>query len=427
MMMMKIKMKISLCVFASEGKVLHLEIVPLLRDVGFFVISILMFVGFLSFSNGAITQLQSGIMVSFFFVYLASMMVLSKYYGNDDEDDKQSAPQHHVLDQVHRQRTGSILSQPRTRAISKDGNARRGSIDGDAETAALVNGNKSISNGKKELNGATSNGATYGTNGHAHNHHEDGDGDADRSRSGSNGSSSSSDIYVPVIGTILHYISVPYRWLIGVVLYPFLGSEGTDNEEGIKRFWPVVLVVSIAFISLLSDVILVLTTKFADAVNLPHNVAGLTILALGAQVPDTFASIAVARGGEGPSAIANAIGSQNLDILVGIGLPFFIYSAATGQSVSISSKSMDDSGANIDQHGVTLIGIGLGILVFVFLILSLRYYIQSKMKKPRRGSVSAEIQEQEVIKPSLQVSDAIVLLSLYVILTAIVVLDQVKL
>ncbi len=43
---------------------------------------------------------------------------------------------------------------------------------------------------------------------------------------------------------------------------------------------------------------------------------------MGAEVPDTFASVSVARRGYGSMALANALGSQITNILLGLGLPY---------------------------------------------------------------------------------------------------------
>ena len=53
-------------------------------------------------------------------------------------------------------------------------------------------------------------------------------------------------------------------------------------------------------------------------------IMGLVVLAAGTSIPDTLASISVARQGEGDMAVANAIGSNVFNIFLGIGLPMMI-------------------------------------------------------------------------------------------------------
>mmetsp|Transcript_34022 Transcript_34022/g.41985 ORF Transcript_34022/g.41985 Transcript_34022/m.41985 type:complete len:120 (-) Transcript_34022:585-944(-) len=51
---------------------------------------------------------------------------------------------------------------------------------------------------------------------------------------------------------------------------------------------------------------------------------GLTILAAGTSVPDALSSVLVARNGQGDMAVANSIGSNVFDILIGLGLPWMM-------------------------------------------------------------------------------------------------------
>ena len=93
------------------------------------------------------------------------------------------------------------------------------------------------------------------------------------------------------------------------------------------------------WVFLLSDAVLQCTVLFASTVGLARNVAGLTVLALGAQIPDLFASMSVARAGQGPSAVANAIGSQVINICIGMGLPFLIYAVANGHGITVKPST----------------------------------------------------------------------------------------
>ena len=52
---------------------------------------------------------------------------------------------------------------------------------------------------------------------------------------------------------------------------------------------------------------------------------GLTVLAAGTSVPDLLSSVIVARRGNGDMAISSSIGSNIFDILVGLPLPWFLY------------------------------------------------------------------------------------------------------
>ena len=57
---------------------------------------------------------------------------------------------------------------------------------------------------------------------------------------------------------------------------------------------------------------------------IPDTIMGITFLAAGTSVPDTIASVMVARNGYGDMAVSNSIGSNVFDILLGLGLPWFL-------------------------------------------------------------------------------------------------------
>lgn len=61
-------------------------------------------------------------------------------------------------------------------------------------------------------------------------------------------------------------------------------------------------------------------------IGIPDVVMGLTILAAGTSVPDMLSSVIVARRGEGDMAVSSSIGSNIFDILVGLPVPWFLFS-----------------------------------------------------------------------------------------------------
>lgn len=84
------------------------------------------------------------------------------------------------------------------------------------------------------------------------------------------------------------------------------------------------LLVSVALIAALSYVLVESAVVFADAIGLPPVIVSLTLLAAGTSAPDLIASIDVAQDGRGNMAVANAIGSNIFDVLVGLGVPWLI-------------------------------------------------------------------------------------------------------
>jgi Ca2+/Na+ antiporter len=81
---------------------------------------------------------------------------------------------------------------------------------------------------------------------------------------------------------------------------------------------------SIFFIAICSYFMVDATNRIGIILHIPPIVMGLVFLAAGTSIPDALGSIAVAKQGEGDMAIANALGSNVFDILLGLGIPWMI-------------------------------------------------------------------------------------------------------
>jgi Ca2+/Na+ antiporter len=100
------------------------------------------------------------------------------------------------------------------------------------------------------------------------------------------------------------------------------------------------------------------SSRVGCLLQIPDVVMGLVFLAAGTSVPDAMGSIAVARDGMGDMAVANAVGSNTFDILLGLGLPWFLKSAFTQEPIEVP----------IDQLMEAFIILG-GCLVFYLVLI----------------------------------------------------------
>ena len=116
--------------------------------------------------------------------------------------------------------------------------------------------------------------------------------------------------------------------------------------------------VSVVIIAAISWVLVDMAVLFAGAVGLPPVIVALTILAGGTSAPDLIASMVVARQGRGEMAVANAIGSNIFDILVGLGLPWLIVLLLRDPTVHVGTDALWLS---------TLTLLSTVILLYVFL------------------------------------------------------------
>jgi len=92
---------------------------------------------------------------------------------------------------------------------------------------------------------------------------------------------------------------------------------------------------SIAWIGILSFVMVDCATRAACVLQIPELVIGLLVLSVGTSVPDALSSIIVAKQGHGNMAVCNALGSNIFNILLGLGLPWLIKVIGTGEPYKV--------------------------------------------------------------------------------------------
>jgi K+-dependent Na+/Ca+ exchanger-like protein len=124
-----------------------------------------------------------------------------------------------------------------------------------------------------------------------------------------------------------------------------------------KAYWRT-FVVSIIFISIISYFLVEYAVVFAEELHVPPIIVALTVLAAGTSVPDLFASVVVSRQGRGDMAVANAVGSNVFDILIGLGLPWLLVLVFQGGTVEVGT---------VDLFSSTILLLGTVVLLFVFL------------------------------------------------------------
>lgn len=129
--------------------------------------------------------------------------------------------------------------------------------------------------------------------------------------------------------------------------------------------------VSIALIVALSYVLVESTIIFSAGIGIPPVIVALTLLAAGTSAPDLMASVDVAREGRGGMAVANAVGSNTFDLLVGLALPWTI--------------ALSILGLNGIDVGTGDLWVSIGILVATTLILAV--FLTSKRELSRREGI----------------------------------------
>mmetsp|Transcript_23342 Transcript_23342/g.71806 ORF Transcript_23342/g.71806 Transcript_23342/m.71806 type:complete len:436 (-) Transcript_23342:118-1425(-) len=96
---------------------------------------------------------------------------------------------------------------------------------------------------------------------------------------------------------------------------------------------------TLTYVALLSYFAVYAATLFTQVVRISHATAGMTVLALGAQVPDLIAALELARNGHADSGISQAVGSQVINVTLGLGLPYLFYILSSGNKVRTDNNS----------------------------------------------------------------------------------------
>lgn len=132
-----------------------------------------------------------------------------------------------------------------------------------------------------------------------------------------------------------------------------------------KHHW-LSFIVSIVMIAVLSYIMVESAVYFADGIGIPRVIIWLTILAAGTSVPDLISSIIVAKKWKTDMAVSNGLWSNIFDILIGLGLVYFIYFLVYGSSQIIP----------VDTNNL----VGSVILLFATVIVIISVFVLYKRK-----------------------------------------------
>ena len=124
----------------------------------------------------------------------------------------------------------------------------------------------------------------------------------------------------------------PLDLLYWVLAYPFMflftmtipDCDYPWFQEKFKQVYWVTFTMAILWIGLLCHYMVEFSLACACILGIPPILVGLLVLSVGTSVPDAIGSMIAAREGEANMAIANAIGSNVFDVLLGLGLPWFL-------------------------------------------------------------------------------------------------------
>lgn len=131
-------------------------------------------------------------------------------------------------------------------------------------------------------------------------------------------------------------------WPINLVL---LVTIPDCRRPSLRKFYPITFLMCIIWIASTSYIVGWVITIIGDTFAIPDSIMGLTFLAAGMSVPEAVSSVIVTNQGLGSMGISNSIGSNVFDVLLCLGLPWFIKASIMptipGQhSIKINSQGL---------------------------------------------------------------------------------------
>ncbi|XP_012288243.1 sodium/potassium/calcium exchanger 4 [Orussus abietinus] len=130
-------------------------------------------------------------------------------------------------------------------------------------------------------------------------------------------------------------------WPINLVL---LVTVPDCRRKSLRSWYPLTFIMCIVWIALISYVVAWIITIIGDTLTIPDSVMGLTFLAAGMSVPEAVSSVIVTNHGHGTMGISNSIGSNIFDVLLCLGLPWFIKSAFLPKTPGLYSVKINSEG-----------------------------------------------------------------------------------
>lgn len=170
-------------------------------------------------------------------------------------------------------------------------------------------------------------------------------------------------------------------WLWYILKAPWLGlfTITIPHCDKCPDLYPLTFIMCIVWMGGLCFVEVILVSFMGCTWNIDATVLGITFLAVGTSVPDAIASLIVARNGEGDMAIANAVGSNVFDMLLGLGLPWFIGDLifrGTGLTIGICGLPV---GIYVNRDGILVSTIILlaTVAVYAIVLIACRCHLNS--------------------------------------------------
>ena len=153
------------------------------------------------------------------------------------------------------------------------------------------------------------------------------------------------------------FLSYVYYVLLLPLVVTLAFTVPDVRRPGMGKYCFLGFFLAIVWIGVYSYFMVEWATIVGATIGIPDIIMGLTFLAAGTSVPDLLSSVIVARRGEGDMAVSSSIGSNIFDILVGLPIPWILYTAwpTTPSTVSVSLLSSKNFETDSDTSAWVLV------------------------------------------------------------------------
>lgn len=321
-------------VAGRDGGVLHIDWRPICRDVCFYSFSVVTLVMF--FNDSVIQWYEGLIMVLMYFVYVTFMYFNSTIFAmcptpEEQEENRDITPEEKKAIEMVEKMVENTESNELSLHVTSETLG--------ADVTAKVEEGQNIEN-KDE---------------------EDDEDEVDMPFLEALKEKLSMPEDESTMGKALHVVSVPF-------LVAFHCTIPDASNVRFKKFYVLSFIMSILWIALLCHYMVVLATDCACFLEIDPVIMGILVLAVGTSVPDAIGSMIAAKNGEADMAIANAIGSNVFDILLGLGLPWFF--------VAIIKEPMTVMKCGVLENVLILIGT---VFVFLFILIANKWKMNTRV------------------------------------------------
>merc|ERR1719471_2126135 len=97
----------------------------------------------------------------------------------------------------------------------------------------------------------------------------------------------------------------------------------------------ITLLVAFSWVAIFSFFVSSVIERWVHLSGMPMSFFGLLVVSIAAQTPDTLESLAVSKKGYGSMAVANCLGTQTINIGIGLGLPW-LFSSLSGAVIELA-------------------------------------------------------------------------------------------